>query len=32
MAGKSVALILTGSNIDAAVYQRILAGTTPAVG
>jgi threonine dehydratase len=32
MAGKSVALILTGSNIDAAVYQRILAGSTPVAG
>ena len=31
-AGKTVALILTGSNIDAAVYQRILAGTTPVAG
>lgn len=26
MAGRSVAVVLTGSNIDAAVYQRILAG------
>jgi threonine dehydratase len=31
MAGKSVALVLTGSNIDAAVYRRILAGETPAL-
>ena len=29
MAGKTVALILTGANIDAAVYRRILAGETP---
>ena len=29
MAGKAVATILTGSNIDASVYQRILAGETP---
>lgn len=29
MAGKTVATILTGSNIDAEVYQRILAGETP---
>lgn len=29
MAGKSVAVVLTGSNMDAAVYQRILAGGTP---
>jgi threonine dehydratase len=31
MAGKSVAVILTGSNIDAAVYQRILAGEMPSM-
>lgn len=29
MSGKTVALILTGANIDAAVYRRILAGETP---
>src|SRR5215468_1557728 len=29
MAGKRVALILSGGNIDAAVYRRILAGETP---
>jgi len=29
MAGKSVAVVLTGSNIDAAVYGRILSGATP---
>ncbi len=32
MAGKTVAVILTGSNIDAPVYQRILAGETPRAG
>ena len=32
MAGKRVAVILTGGNIDASVYQRILAGETPKVG
>jgi threonine dehydratase len=32
MAGKRVAVILSGGNIDAAVYQRILAGETPKVG
>jgi threonine dehydratase len=31
MSGKSVALIMTGCNIDAAVYERILSGQTPAV-
>jgi threonine dehydratase len=32
MAGKRVGVILTGSNIDRAVFSRILAGETPAVG
>ncbi len=32
MAGKTVAAVLTGSNIDAAVYRGILGGATPAVG
>jgi len=32
MAGKRVGIILTGSNIDKAVFSRILAGETPAVG
>ncbi len=32
MAGKTVAVVLTGSNIDAAVYWRILAGETPPAG
>ena len=32
MAGKRVGVILTGSNIDKAVFSRILAGETPAVG
>jgi threonine dehydratase len=32
MHGKSVALVMTGSNIDAGVYGRILSGQTPAVG
>jgi threonine dehydratase len=32
MTGKRVAVILSGGNIDASVYQRILAGGTPAVG
>lgn len=32
MRGKSVALVMTGSNIDAGVYERILSGQTPAVG
>jgi threonine dehydratase len=32
MAGKRVAVILSGGNIDASVYQRILAGETPKVG
>jgi threonine dehydratase len=31
MAGKRVAVILTGGNIDASVYRRILAGETPKV-
>jgi threonine dehydratase len=31
MRGKSVALILTGGNIDMSVYRRILAGDTPEV-
>lgn len=30
MHGKSVALVMTGSNIDAGVYDRILSGQTPA--
>jgi len=32
MAGKKVAVILTGSNIDAAVYRRVLSGETPILG
>jgi threonine dehydratase len=32
MAGKRVAVILSGGNIDASVYQKILAGETPKVG
>jgi threonine dehydratase len=32
MAAKTVAVVLTGSNIDAAVYRRILAGETPSAG
>jgi threonine dehydratase len=32
MAGKRVGVILTGSNIDKAVFNRILAGETPGVG
>lgn len=32
MTGKAVALVLTGSNIDAAVYRRILAGEVPPPG
>jgi threonine dehydratase len=32
MTGKKVAVILTGGNIDASVYRRILAGQTPTVG
>lgn len=32
MAGKRVAVILSGGNIDASVYRRILAGETPMVG
>jgi len=32
MAGKRVAVILSGSNIDASIYQRILAGETPKAG
>src|SRR5215475_11016550 len=32
MVGKRVALILSGGNIDAAVYRRILAGETPVPG
>jgi threonine dehydratase len=32
MAGKRVGVILTGSNIDRAVFSRILAGETPVVG
>jgi threonine dehydratase len=32
MAGKKVAVILSGGNIDASVYRRILAGETPKVG
>jgi threonine dehydratase len=32
MAGKKVAVILSGGNIDASVYRRILAGETPTVG
>jgi threonine dehydratase len=32
MAGKRVAVILSGGNIDASVYRRILAGETPKVG
>ena len=31
MSGKSVGLIMTGCNIDAAVYERILSGQTPKV-
>jgi threonine dehydratase len=32
MTGKRAAVILSGGNIDASVYQRILAGETPKVG
>jgi threonine dehydratase len=32
MRDKSVALVMTGSNVDAAVYERILSGQTPEVG
>jgi threonine dehydratase len=32
MSGKSVALIMTGCNIDAGVYEYILSGGTPAAG
>jgi threonine dehydratase len=32
MTGKRVAVILTGGNIDAAVYRRVLAGETPTLG
>ena len=32
MAGKRVAVILSGGNVDAPVYQQILAGGTPAIG
>ena len=32
MAGKRVAVILSGGNIDASIYQRILAGETPKAG
>jgi threonine dehydratase len=32
MAGKRVAVILSGGNIDATVYRQILAGETPKVG
>jgi threonine dehydratase len=32
MAGKRVAVILSGGNIDTSVYQKILAGETPKVG
>jgi threonine dehydratase len=32
MAGKRVAVILSGSNIDTSVYQKILAGETPTIG
>jgi threonine dehydratase len=32
MSGKKVAVILSGGNIDASVYRRILAGETPGVG
>src|SRR5215467_12177677 len=32
MSGKRVAVILSGGNIDASVYRRILAGETPKVG
>jgi threonine dehydratase len=32
MAGKRVAVILSGGNIDASVYRRILAGEPPMVG
>ena len=32
MAGKKVAVILSGGNIDASVYRRILAGETPKIG
>ena len=31
MTGKRVAVILSGGNIDASVYRRILAGETPTV-
>ena len=31
MTGKRVAVILSGGNIDASVYRRILAGETPKV-
>jgi threonine dehydratase len=32
MTGKRVAVILSGGNIDASVYRRILAGATPTIG
>jgi len=32
MAGKRVAVILTGCNIDASVYRSVLAGETPKLG
>lgn len=32
MAGKRVAVILSGGNVDASVYRGILAGETPRVG
>lgn len=32
MAGKKVAVVLSGGNIDAAVYRRVLSGETPSVG
>jgi threonine dehydratase len=32
MAGKKVAVILSGCNIDASVYRRVLAGETPIPG
>src|SRR5262245_13235721 len=32
MSGKKIAIVLTGDNIDAAVYRSILAGETPTVG
>lgn len=32
MAGKRVAVILSGGNVDASVYRGILAGGTPRVG